>query len=76
MLTEKSCHKKTCFFPINLSKTLNLVYNFIQADQEELKTVEQIFTPSLDSYEFLIHLKPLQVPNRSLAISRLWREGG
>ena len=55
---------------------MKIIFFSIKVDRAETETVELIFTPALDSYEFLIDLKPLQVPNRYLAISKLLREGG
>jgi len=46
----------------------------IKTEDDEVKRTEKLFVPSLESYEFLIHLKPLMISNRSLAITKLTRE--
>jgi len=48
---------------------LDIVHKKTSSDETEL--VQLLFSPVLDSYEFLINLKPLQVPNRSLNISNI-----
>jgi len=37
-------------------------------EEDDLKTVKRIFVPSLETYEFLIHLESHQIPNRYLSI--------